>query len=216
MQSPRHLLVLLCLFFCVSLYAQEGDDDDMPIESDWSGYSPNAYSRGDQTFNLNLGLVFPLFYADTEKGVLPTKMNLGGMGTLSYNYFLNSHWFLGGELSGAFFSTEGKNNYFIVPMGFRAGYQFIFGRFEFPVSLMIGAAPQQRLGGSYFGLFAKPAASAFFRFHPDWSLGLSASFWWVPQWTGKRDDPGAADPHSGKINVHGFFLEASIGVRYHF
>lgn len=211
----RYVLVLLCLFFSVSVFAQE-DGEDAPLETDWSGYLPSLYSRGDQIFNMHLGLGFPLFYADSEKGVLSTKMNLGGMAALSYSYFLNSHWFLGGELSGAFFSTEGKNNYFIVPMGFKAGYQFIFRRLEFPVSLLVGFAPQQRLGGSYFGLFAKPTVSAFFRFNPDWSFGINTSFWWVPQWTGVRDEPDVAAPHSGKISIHGFFLEASIGVRYHF
>jgi hypothetical protein len=215
MLSSRHLLVLFCLFFCIALFAQE-DEETPPIESDWSGYLPNLYSRGDQTFNMHLGLVFPLFYADTEKGTLPTKLNLGGMAALSYTYFLNSHWFLGGELSGAFFSTEGKNNYFIVPIGFKAGYQFIFRRLEFPVSLMAGFAPQQRLGGGYFGLFVKPTVSAFFRFNPDWSFGINTSFWWVPQWTGNYDDPAMVSGHSGKINIHGFFLETSIGVRYHF
>jgi hypothetical protein len=211
MRSPRHLLILLCLFCRISLFAQEDAEEAPPIESDWSGYLPNVYSRGDQIFNIQLGLVFPLFYVDQELGVLDTKMDMGGMATLSYVYFLNAHWFLGGELSGAFFSTEGKNNYFIVPMGFKTGYQFIFRRFEFPLSLMIGAAPQQRLGGSYFGLFVKPAVAAFFRFNPDWSFGINAGFWWVPQWTETR-----YSNHSDSVNIHGFFLEASIGVRYHF
>jgi hypothetical protein len=216
MRFPRHLLVLLCLLCCISLFAQEDDEEAPPIESDWSGYLPSLYSRGDQIFNIHLGLGFPLFYADQELGVLDTKMNMGGMASLSYVYFLNAHWFLGGELSGAFFSTEGRNNYFIVPMGFKAGYQFIFRRFEFPLSLMVGVAPQQRLGGSYFGLFAKPSAAVFFRFNPDWSFGINTSFWWVPQWTSVRDDPGMTNRHSDTINIHGFFLETSIGIRYHF
>jgi hypothetical protein len=216
MRFPRHLLILLCLFCCISLFAQEDDEEAPPIESDWSGYLPNLYSRGDQIFNIHLGLAFPLFYADQELGVMETQMNMGGMASLSYVYFLNSHWFWGGELSGAFFSTVGKNNFFIVPMGFKAGYQFILRRFEFPLSLMVGAAPQQRLGGSYFGLFVKPSAAVFFRFNPDWSFGINASFWWVPQWTSIHDDPGMANRHSGAINIHGFFLETSIGVRYHF
>jgi hypothetical protein len=211
MRSPRHLLVFLCLLLCVPLFAQEDDEEAPPIESDWSGYLPNLYSRGDQIFNMHLGMAFPLFYADQELGVLDTNMNFGGMVTLSWNYFLDAHWFWGIEVSGAFFSTKGKNNYYIVPMGLRAGYQFIFGRFEFPVSLMAGMAPQLRLGGSYFGLFVKPAASAFFRFNPDWSFGINTGFWWVPQWTGVSY-PG----HSGKVNIHGFFFEAGIGARYHF
>jgi hypothetical protein len=81
---------------------------------------------------------------------------------------------------------------------------------------MVGAAPQQRLDGSYFGLFVKPSAGVFFRFNPDWSFGINASFWWVPQWTSVRDDPGMVNRHSRAINIHGFFLETSIGVRYHF
>jgi hypothetical protein len=193
------------------LFAQEDTEETPPIESDWSEYRPNLYSRGDQTFNMQLGMGFPLFYADQALGVLDTNMNFGGLATLSWNYFLDPHWSLGVEVSGAFFSTKGKNNYYIVPFGFKAGYQLIFRRFEFPLSLMIGAAPQMRLGGSYFGLFARPGAGAFFRFNPDWSFGIFTGFWWVPQWTGKSETG-----HPGKVNIHGFFLEAGIGARYHF
>ncbi|MDR1505475.1 MAG: hypothetical protein LBI67_00050 [Treponema sp.] len=210
MRFLRHSLILLCLFSRAALYAQDAGED-IPIESDWSGYLPSVYSRGDQTFNFNIGPVFPLFYVDSEEGVLPTKMNMGGMAALSYNYFLGPHLFLGGELSGAFFSTEGKNNYFIVPIGARIGYQFIVKRFEFPLMLSAGAALQQRLGGSYFGLYAKPSAGVFFRYSPDWSFGVMTSFWWVPQWTNKP-----YEGHPKDIDIHGFFLEASIGVRYHF
>lgn len=209
MRHQRYPALLLCLLCISVLYAQE--DEEAPIISDWSGYRPNVYSRGDQAFTIGLGLPFPLFLADQEKGVLSPKMNMGGMVALGYSYFLGSRFFLGGELDGAFFSTEGKNNYFIVPMGVKAGFQFVLGRFEFPLSLMIGGAAQQRLGGSYFGLFVKPSASAFFRFNPDWSFGVSTGFWWVPQWTGTRDSD-----HSGPVNIHGFFIEAVIGARYHF
>jgi hypothetical protein len=216
MRPFRYCLLFLLLAGAVFfLPAQEEDDDDddeqIPIESDWSGNYATMYTRGDQTFSINLGLVKPLFYYDQQEGRLDTNMKLGGMGSLGYNYFLGPHLFLGGELSGMFASTEGENMYFIVPIGFRIGYQFILRRFEFPLSLLVGFAPQSHLDASYFGFFSKAMASVFFRFNSDWSFGLNTSFWWVPQWTDKR-----RANYKGDVNIHGFFLEFSLGARYHF
>ena len=208
MQNVRRALALICLLCGSFLYAQEGEE--APIESDWSGYLPSLYSRGDQFITISLGLGIPLFYADSYRGITDSNMTLGGVGVLGYGYFLNSNFFWGIELSGAFFSTTGKNNYFIVPIGAKGGWQFIAGRFEFPLSLLVGFAPQQHLDNSYFGFFSKAAASVFFRYSPEWSFGLNSAFWWVPQWTGK-----VREGHSG-VNIHGFFLEITAGVRYHF
>ena len=202
------------------LHAQEADIDDdeeedgegISIETDWSR-AANLYTRGDQTFCISLGLVKPLFFAEQEEGYLKTQMNLGGMGSLAYNYFLGPNLFLGGELGGMFASTLGENMFYIVPIGFRAGYQFILHRFEFPLSFMIGLAPQSYNQRSYLGLFAKPAAGGFFRFNNDWSFGLQTSFWWVPQWTKKTRE---LNYRSSTINIHGFFWETSLSVRYHF
>jgi hypothetical protein len=77
-------------------------------------------------------------------------------------------------------------------------------RFEFPLTLMIGAAPQRYLEKGYFGLIIKPAASAFFRFNADWSFGLNAQWWILPQW-----------PANGK-DATGNFLELSLSALYHF
>jgi hypothetical protein len=109
-----------------------------------------------------------------------------------------------------FASTIDKSMYFIVPIGLRVGYQFILHRFEFPLSMMVGFAPQSYLKSSYLGFFAKPAASAYFRWNSDWSFGVTTSFWWVPQWTGKDR------PNNTSTDIHGFFWEFCIGVRYHF
>jgi hypothetical protein len=196
------------------LPAQEEDDDDddeqIPITSDWSGPYATMYNRGDQTFSINLGLVKPLFYIDRQEGYKDAQLNLGGMGSLGYNYFLGPHVFLGAELGGMFASSIEKSLYFIVPMGFRIGYQFIYRRFEFPVSQLVGFAPQSYLNTSYFGFFSKTAASAYFRWNSDWSFGVTTSFWWVPQWTGKDR------PDNPSTDIHGFFWEFCIGVRYHF
>jgi len=216
----RPALLVLMLLSTVFLYAQDVEDDDededggggVNIGTDWSR-AANLYVSGDQTFCINLGLVFPLFFVEQKEGKLSNQMNMGGMGSLAYNYFLGPNWFLGGELGGMFASTTGKNMFYIVPIGFRVGYQFVLSRFEFPLSFLIGFAPQSYNQRSYFGLFAKPGAGAFFRIKPEWSFGLNTSLWWVPQWTGKTRE---LDYKTNKISVHGFFWEISLGVRYHF
>ena len=93
---------------------------------------------------------------------------------------------------------------FIIPFGPRVGYKFVFNRFEFPITLMIGAAPQSYLEKRYFGMIIKGGASGFFRFNADWSFGLNAQWWVLPQ-----------RPENNK-DVVGNFLELSLSARYHF
>ncbi|MDR2211116.1 MAG: hypothetical protein LBO65_06585 [Spirochaetaceae bacterium] len=216
---PLHFF-LLTAFLVAGLFVlsaqeegEEEDDEDeyIPIESDWSGVSETLYSRGDQTFCMGLGLVKPLFYADRQRGYSETNMKLGGLGSLGWNYFLGPHLFIGAELNGMFAATIGENMYFCLPMGFRTGYQFILYRFEFPLSVLAGFAPQTHKERSYFGFFSKAEGSAYFRFNSNWSFGINTSFWWVPQWSGKeRVD------YDGNVNIHGFFWAFSLGARYHF
>jgi hypothetical protein len=190
----------------VPVTAQDSGEDgggEIPIESDWPAFMPETYSQGDKFFGISVGPVFPLFFTGKD-GPLEKNINIGGGGFLSYNYFLNGHVFLGGEIGIAFASTVAEASFMIVPMGMRAGYQFILGRFEIPLSLLVGFAPEKYLEQDYFGLFLKPSASFFWRFNPDWSFGLNAAWWWVPQW-----------PTDGK-DAYGNFLEISLSARYHF
>jgi len=211
------LLLLICTAFILHAQDAEIDDDDeedggVNIESDWSR-AANLYTRGDQIFCISLGLVKPLFFVEKEEGYMKTQMKLGGMGAISYNFFLGPNWFIGGELSGMFCSTLGQNMFYIVPIGVRAGYQIIYNRFEFPLSLMIGIAPQSYDQQSYLGLFTKPGAGGYFRFSPEWSFGINTSFWWVPEWTNKTRP---LENRTSNINIHGFFWEIILGARYHF
>jgi len=212
-------LMMPLVFFALTfgIFAQEDDDEDdiITIESDWTSANFSVYNKGDQTFSINLSLVKPLFYVDGQYGYMDANMGLGFMGALGYTYFLNAHFFLGGELSGMFCATEGKNMYFIIPIGFRAGYQFVLKRFEFPFSLVVGIAPQTHSQLTYFGFFSKITGSAFFRFNSEWSFGLNTGFWWVPQWTEKtRKDHNNKDYNN--VNINGFFWEGGLSARYHF
>ena len=217
------IFCILMLFTIFSLASQDlstitimSDDDDeederIPLETDWSR-SMFSYNRGDQTFCINLGFVIPLFYLERDNGFMNTQMNLGGMGSLAYNYFLSSNLYWGVEISGMFASTVGENMYYIVPMGGRIGYQLQLSRFEFPLSLMLGIAPQSHNQRSYFSwLFVKPGIGIFFRVNNDWSFGINSSFWWVPQLDAKT-----GEFQDRRINIHGFFIEITAGARYHF
>jgi hypothetical protein len=200
--------LVLFLIFQTQSFAQEEEPVEIEeppfIESEWGDYDTTLYSKGDKTFGMTLGVVLPVHFAgdgiDHSIGVKP-----GGTGTLAFNYFFSPNFFFGGELSGMFSGTRGKNTLFMIPFGVRLGYQFVFRRFEFPISLMVGGAQQIFLEKRYFGLIMKPGASVFWRFNPDWSFGLNGTWWFVPQW--KTND---------KHDVYGNFLELTLSARYHF
>lgn len=198
--------VCLCGFLHGPLSAQEAEEPEVevPIDSDWSDMMPSLYARGDQTLNISLGVLFPMFFVGTT-GVLDNKVSLAGTFSLAYTYFLSSHLFVGGEFDLMAAGTLGKNMLYMVPFGFRTGYQAVVGRFEFPVSITVGAAPQKYLEEGYFGFFMKAMASGFFRFNVNWSFGLNTAWWWVPEWT----------QESAK-DVQGHFLELTLAARYHF
>ncbi|MDR3139191.1 MAG: hypothetical protein LBT95_05900 [Treponema sp.] len=206
--GKERFLFFTAFFFIIlvlSLPAQEEDEPgDIPVESDWSEFMPALYTRGDQTFNISLGPIIPVLFLGPS-GTLTNNAKLGGTGSLAYNYFLGPHVFVGGELGIMYCATLAKNNLFMVPFGLRIGYQWIFKRFEFPLTLMAGGIPRRYQDYDYFGLIIKPSASAFFRFNTDWSFGLSAAWWWVPEWTSNKAE-----------NVNGNFLDIILSARYHF
>jgi hypothetical protein len=205
MEKGKSFFFILIFFILLGIpvAAQEEEEPgEIPIDSDWSDFMPALYARGDQTFIISLGPIIPtLFYG--ESGLVDNNVKVGGTGSLAYNFFLSSHFFIGGELGGMFTPTLGENTLFMVPFGFRVGYQWVFKRFEFPLTLMVGAVPQRYLNYGYFGLIIKPIASIFFRYNSDWSFGLNAAWWWTPEWTKGRD-------------IYGNFVDVTISARYHF
>ena len=159
------LLTLFLFFFVLSLYAQEDSEDGDSPESGWVDIVSAPYSFGDRNFVVSLGVTIPLFFTNIEDN--DHGISVGGIGSLAFNFFLNSHFFLGAEISGMFSGTRAGNMIYVIHFGVRVGYQFWLGRFEFPISIMIGAAPQRYLEKGYFGPIIKPGASAFWRFNPD-------------------------------------------------
>jgi hypothetical protein len=206
-------VLLLCAVLLAAglgpLGAQEDPGgEETPAEEDWTGFMPSLYARGDQIFGISAGIAVPAAFVRPGGRTIPHNMTVGGTGALSYDYFFGSHFFVGGELQGMFAPTLGRNMLIIIPINLRAGWQFVYKRFEFPLSLGLGMAPQQlrtSVSRSHLSFFMKPRASAFYRINPDWSVGINAAWWWIPQIT-----------EDSAKSVHGHFFEATLAVRYHF
>jgi hypothetical protein len=198
--------LLLALLWLSPLSAPAGAQEQ---DDGWNFHMADTYARGDQTINISLGVIFPMFFffRDNEERLHGHGWGpVGGAGFLAYNYFLGPNIFIGGEIGFKFNSTVGGNIVFLVPIGARAGWQFTRGRFEFPIALTVGVAPQRILEFDYFGFFAKAGASGFYRFTPEWSFGLNADFSWYPQ-----------RPRAGRLyNVDATILGVTIAARYHF
>jgi hypothetical protein len=200
-------LIVFTLFSGLSLHAQEEEQkedigENPSVESDWDGFISEPYSRGDKTFSIILGVLIPTYFSGVENN--EHGISLGGVGSLAFNYFITSRIFFGAEISGSFSATRGHNMLYLVPFGVRGGYQFWYRRFEIPINLFIGAAPQKYLEKGYFELIVKPGASFFWRYSPEWSFGLNGNWWFLPQW-----------PKNG-YNANGNFLELTFAVRYNF
>jgi len=204
MQKAAAFFLILFLGLFVPLFAQE--DSDPAIEPDWDNYTNELYAKGDQTFSFSLGVGFPIAFINKGE-VIDHKITppIGGTGALSYIYYLNSRLFTGGELSLLFLPTVAENTVFITSLGARVGTQFILGKFEFPISLALGATLQTYLDFGYFGFYMKGGGCVYFRATHEWSFGLASNFCWYPQWT---NEPAK--------NIDGLFVDLSIIARYHF
>ena len=211
----RTWFLFLPLFFLLSLPSlpaqEEAPDEQLPppIESEWIHESERVYSAGDRTFSISLGMLFPTYFGGEIENN-NHNLRLGGTGSLAFNYFLSPNIFVGGEVAGSFSATRGGNMLYMIPFGARVGYQFVFRRFEFPLSVLVGAAPQMKLEERYFGLVVKPGVAAFWRFNPDWSFGLSTVWWFVPQW------PKIQEGDNVRRSVYGNFIDLTLSARYHF
>jgi len=201
MRKAGIITLFLFIFSSVLLAAQEDGG------TEWDSYYDEAlYTRGDQTFIITLGVVFPTLFSNNGKKI-DHKITppVGGIGSLSYNYYLTKNIFIGAEVTGMFFGTLGGNSLFIIPIGARGGYQFNVWRLEFPLNIALGMVWHRYLNDGYYGLYAKVGGSAFFRATMAWSFGLNVDWYWLPEWTKDKSK-----------NVDGNVLDISISARYHF
>jgi hypothetical protein len=199
MHKAGSILLLLLIGMPVLLAAQGNDDPE------WDYYD-DIYARGDQTFIISLGTIFPTIFRNNGE-TIDHKLTppVGGTGSLAYNYYFTKEFFAGAEIGGMFINTLGSNTLYIIPIGLRGGWQFSFGKFEFPVTAAVGMALHRYLSEGYFGLYLKGGAAAFYRVTNNWSFGINTDWFWLPQWTGDKAK-----------NVYGNMIDLTLSARYHF
>jgi hypothetical protein len=203
-------LLLFCLLACLSaaLYAQdEAETDDEggdEIDVDWGDYEQTKYTLGDKTFTFTAGAVFPVLFSNNG-AAFDSNQTVGATLTAIFDYFVSPDFAVGGEIGLISTGSRGSNMLYVIPIGARVQYQFNIWIFEFPISVSIGMCPTKFLDYANFTMYVRGTVSAYWRFNPDWSFGLSAAWTYIPMW--------APDKNS---TSQGNYIGAALTARYHF
>ena len=161
---------------------------------------------GDQFINIGLMVTFPLNFGGDFPLYREGQLSTGGAGTIGYHRFLTSWFAVGLDVSFGYNPTIGENMFTYVPFVFCFTVQPTIKKFEFPITMGIGAAVESYLNRTYFpGLTLKPEAGIFYRVTPSWSFGIKGNFMYLPQWYEDSEN-----------NDHGNFSYVVIAARYHF
>lgn len=182
---------------------QEQDNtDDYESEGDFYEEEEQRLTQngaGDQFIKLKVMPLFPIGFDD--------QLFVGGGLSIGYHRFLSQFFAVGADVMFAYNSTIGNNMFTIIPITLGITFQPYIGRFEFPITLNVGAAVETYLQYNYFpGLIVKGDAGCYFRINENWSAGLECNVIWLPQWISKS--PSKDDYYLG--------ITAAACARYHF
>ena len=199
----KKFIAICCTVFLFStaVFSQEQDEDDDRFAVEYRMNEP-----GDQFINIGLMVTFPLNFGGYFPLYREGQLSTGGAGTIGYHRFLTSWFAVGLDVSFGYNPTIGENMFTYVPFVFCFTVQPTIKKFEFPITMGIGAAVESYLNRTYFpGLTLKPEAGIFYRVTPSWSFGIKGNFMYLPQWYEDSEN-----------NDHGNFSSVVIAARYHF
>lgn len=199
----KKFIAICCTVFLFStaVFSQEQDEDDDRFAVEYRMNEP-----GDQFINIGLMVTFPLNFGGDFPLYREGQLSTGGAGTIGYHRFLTSWFAVGLDVSFGYNPTIGENMFTYVPFIFCFTVQPTIKKFEFPITMGIGAAVESYLNRTYFpGLTLKPEAGIFYRVTPSWSFGIKGNFMYLPQWYEDSEN-----------NDHGNFSSVVIAARYHF
>ncbi len=180
-------------------FAQEDDGDEYD-----DGYVYEANGAGDQFLKFGLGGQAPLnFGGSVRKG--NGSLYWGGDIELGYYRFFNSWFGVGGEITLAYNLSVGNKILVMLPITGGVLLQPSIGKFEFPCFFNVGLAYETWQNMNYFPSFtAKASVGAFYRINESFSVGVSGSGLWIPQWF-----------KDSSKNRNGLFADINVTVRYH-
>lgn len=199
----KKVIALCCAVFLLSsaVFCQETEEDDDRFAVEYTMNEP-----GDQFINIGLMVTFPINFGGSFPLYRGGQLSTGGAGLIGYHRFLTSWFALGLDVSFGYNPTIGENMFTYVPFFLCFTVQPTYKRFEFPVTMGVGAAVESYLNRTYFpGLVLKPEAGIFYRANPSWSFGAKGNFMYMPQW---YDD--------SQYNDNGNFASFMLAARYHF
>jgi len=192
-------IVSAILLLSAAVFADDYDEGD---EYD-DGFVYEQNGAGDQFIKIDLAANFPLNFG--------SQLKVGGLVTIGYYRFLNQNFALGGDVLISYNLSIGKKPLFIVPITFGAMYQPYIGKFEFPIMLNLGITTISCQSMTYFpALTAKLTVGAYYRISETWSVGITNTNYWVPQFFLLDKDT------RGHKADHALFTTAGLSVRYHF
>jgi len=184
------------LLLSSAVFAQDNYDDGDFYDDDYV-YEQNG--AGDQFIKIDLSANFPLNFGD--------KLYIGLGASVGYYYFVNKWFAVGGDAMLGWNNSIGQKPLITVPVTFGVTFQPYIGKFEFPLSAGIGFATVSCQNLTYFPAFsAKISAGAYYRFNETWSVGVSSTGYWIPQWF----------MSDSSKNDNGFFAMLGVSLRYHF
>lgn len=214
------ILLFLCLFLAAGYATAQSNGTPPTLPTKPAPAPPGSggqksgkaqlYSLGDQMFVINLGMLAPLFLQDASTGaILNPQLSAGGAGSLEVDVYLNNNIAAGVEFGGAFSFGVNSQSLFLVPITAKISWIFHLYPFDFPVFLGAGVDFLRLNSQLYVGPVLKPGAAAYWNITSKWSVGVKATYWWVPEIYFGPSPPSSR-------SLFGNFITVSLSGLYHF
>jgi len=176
------LTLIFFLCFLGFLSGQEASPSFDPFET------VETRTLGSQIFQIDLGLLVPLFSYATELGPGETdyinwgaNLSLGGAARIRWSAFVNNLFAIGFDIGGSFAQGPNSDFFSAVIIGPRFSAVFRQGIFQFPISITPGLSLLNYSDGTYAGFALKPELGAFVDIGSDWALGINLAYEWLPE-----------------------------------
>jgi hypothetical protein len=190
-RARKVLSLLVALSWGLALPAWSASDTpaqpDAPKGSEQPIIQP-AHSLGDQMLQISAGGLIPLFFQSLTGEVKPTRLTMGGTGSLEWNAYVSKDIRIGLEVGGMFAFSRQKNTLVMVPITAQAAYVLSLYPFEFPISVGLGMNVVKYVEDVYIDPILMPGIGALWQFDVSWSFGLKLAYWWVPHVSAKTPD----------------------------
>ena len=195
------------------LWAQEEAPEQGPLTPQ---SRTNQRSLGDQAFTISAGVILPLFTVllndnpatGNPAGVTDMNMKkIGGMGSLTYSFYLSANVKLGLQLAGTFNWDINDNLLYMIPISVKGSYEFHpYSRLTIPVHLALGINMTSWKEEFTVDTLIRPGFGVYFDWNIEWSFGMDFTYWFIPQLSSKDE----------RFDSLANFMDINIGAEYHF